>query len=354
MFRAHSINIGNDYFEIEKQKFDSLQQSTLDPTHSNNSNHTIINNHENLSKLECMNPNTTTTNNDTLLTSSSTTLVPISNNNGPVHISNMMDGNAIKPSNYSYNNQNPQMPGCYDPNAYGNQSEQVSSTKPTEVKTRKYNKSNTKKRASLEIPASEIKYNTSIDSSGEKRLKQEPVSPTEKKLPTDNTIPTTISTNPTPTETIEPNSPTKLAKICSTVQQASPKYVIAKFGSNNRIKNLDLSLTLKANSDSQMLEQNTTTITPLIKLMTTNSKDPTLTSSSVGSPVSSPSSTNSSNSTLLNSQSNKPPSPNSQSNLPVPNSTSQQLASISDNISDKSNNRTSVSTTEMPISCLYS
>ena len=70
-----------------------------------------------------------------------------------------------------------------------------------------------------------------------------------------------------------------MAKICSTVQQAPTKYVIAKLGSTNKLKNLDLNTNLKANcSEYQTAAENDNTkiTSPLIKLMTTNSKDPTL------------------------------------------------------------------------------
>ena len=124
-------------------------------------------------------------------------------------------------------------------------------------------------------------------------------------------------------DTIAFTSPPKLAKICSIVpNQQQPtatttttKYVLAKIASttvgSNRIKNLDL-------SNNKIIQESPTTTTaeqtpnsasilssPLIKLMITNSKDPTLASSSVGSPLSSPSSAGSNvSSTSSNSNSN--------------------------------------------------
>ena len=128
---------------------------------------------------------TNTTSNIILLNqSNTTTLVPIQLNiNGSItQISNEV--NSKHSNNFSII-QSSMPTECYEPNTYNpNQSEQVlNSSKPSELKTRKYNKSNAKKRASQEIPVGEIKDSTSGGLT-EKRLKQEPVSPTEKKLPT--------------------------------------------------------------------------------------------------------------------------------------------------------------------------
>jgi hypothetical protein len=203
---------------------------------------------------------------------------------------NMFTTNYLADSNVNYQAESAQAANL---TTLSSQNESKPGAKQQTKTPKKYNKGGaTKKRNSLELnELKEKKGNSATD----KRLKQEPYSPPieDKKSPIipllshSSSLPTGVFTeqpnnNNNTNGTVQPNlndqmNPNPNNSMTSSVTVMRDNSASSSSGGGGR-------------NDSPTMNS------PLVKLMTKTTKDPTLTSSSVGSPLSSPSSSSSSSS----------------------------------------------------------